>query len=118
MLTDDDVRLEIISAKEGCDIHGLIDKIANQLHSDNPTNSEESDWFFAQTILYKWTEHEHRTNLREEPGFGFQVTRLLNHYAYNAYKNDKSSCKGTSFDYWMRAQNELAEQVIRQTGRA
>ncbi len=120
MLTDDDIMQEIISARSGSDIHGLVNKIANYLYSKNPTNSAENDWFMAQTILLRWSHSAYREELqlRKEPDFGIKVTSLLNHYAFRAYNYDRPSHKKSSFDYWMLAQNQLAEQVIWQAGQA
>jgi len=114
MLSDIDIKCEIMEARRGSDIHGLVDKIADQLHTRNPANSPESDWFFAQTVLYKWTEGTYRVGLREGANFGNRITELLNHYAFLAYNNDRMD-KKNSFDYWMQAQRKLAEQVIGQT---
>lgn len=117
MLSDKDLMREISNARRGSDIHGLVEKIAYYLHFENPANSSTSDWFKAQVILFKWSDDEPRRDLRDRDCFGDYVTEVLNHYAFLAYNNDKYHDR-SSFDYWMQAQDRLAQQVIWQSGRA
>jgi|APSaa5957512622_1039677.scaffolds.fasta_scaffold177954_1 hypothetical protein len=121
LLFDNPIKEEIQSAKEGSDIHGLLKKIAGHFHLSFPLASRESNWFAAQRDLAKWARFNYGSS---NEGISKNIHDLLNTYAHNQYKqecNRRGSQQNgvhytnpSSFDSWMSAQDQLAQQVLNQ----
>jgi hypothetical protein len=121
LLFDNSMEEEIKSAKEGSDIHGLIEKMAYHFHLNIPNASRESNWFEAQRDLVKWA----RFNYDFSPNNTAEnIHDLLNTYAHSQYKQECNRrwtnrdetpySNPTDFDSWMAGQDQLALQVLNQ----
>ncbi len=113
MLTDEQVRQEITSAREDSDTHGLVEKIAYFLHLKNPQISADENWYTAQDTLLRWSDCKFRKELREDSSFGKQIHGLLNNIAYGSYRERVFFCNPMNmYEDWMTAKHKLGEQVL------
>jgi hypothetical protein len=114
MLTDEQVRQEIVNARGDSDVYGLVEKIAYFLHLRTPKDSALINWSAAEDTLLRWSDSSDRLVLRADSSFGKQLHKLLEDRAYD--KSQERSFFGNNSYIpdadWKTAQHELAKQVL------
>ncbi|GBE19451.1 hypothetical protein BMS3Abin17_00174 [archaeon BMS3Abin17] len=100
---------EIIEAKEGSDIHGIVQRVAHKLHLDGMYQHEKENWFYASKKVDSWLKDHLLMQNGED--VDFTVKESIRHHAKNIYKCRR--CKPGSRS-WFDAMDHIAEMVYTQ----
>lgn len=104
MVNLEDIEISVKKAEKGSDIYGVIEKAAYKVHLAWPERRAELNWYDAQRQFIEWAK------TRDYDLTGKSVEEDLKEaLRFSAY--DKKGFRGTSFDDWMKAQDELADKI-------
>ncbi|MEK6927281.1 MAG: hypothetical protein AABX11_02510 [Nanoarchaeota archaeon] len=122
MSINDRDRAEILKlirqAKPDSDIHGVLERVAYGFHITNKENSADANWFDAQEKLARYevpynfdcrNVFPQRVLLTEGTLRGY--LQKLAYYDKN-YPGRQESKNNSAFDFWMRALDVVASQVL------
>lgn len=101
----EEIRTAIKNAQLGSDIYGVLEKVAYKVNLENSNSKSVSNWYEAQLRFTRWAITQIPYMFTKS--FESYLRGWLQHQAYG-YRHSG----GTSFDHWMKAQYDYADEVI------